>query len=177
MKKNNLIIIILLLSVLLSVCWYKYSSINPDFIADFVVRNKCVPIASVAQKTKDIDSNLSKYSLTTKDILNKSSQGGEQTRYELAGKALLVKQVFYGETGKAEATYYMKDNKVFYFKKINYEYVAPLSQDTSGNVKNIDTKEFYLDSNQSLCSWYLNKTLQANDVDTKDLVQYLTSRL
>ena len=89
----------------------------------------------------------------------------------------MIKQVFYGEIGKSEVNYYLENGKVFYVKKINTEYMLPLSEDSSGKVKNVETKEFYLDSNQDLCSWYLNQKLQSNDPDTKDLVHYLISGL
>jgi len=174
MKKNTLIIFILTI-LLVGSGYYIYSRQNlPQ-----TDRNECENISnqSVLAKAQAIEADKAKYKSTSKDILGKSSEGGVQTNYTLGGEPVFIEQKFYGETGKSEATYYLQNGKVFYFTKINTEYLLPISQDSSGKTKSIETKEFYLASNQQLCAWYLNKKIESVDKDTKDLVEYLTTGL
>jgi hypothetical protein len=171
MKKSNLVLLICLIIVLF-IGYFTYQNLNKQKIT---INDSC--ITDITQKVKNIEMNISKYSMATKDIIGKTTEGGQQTDYIFEGKKVLIKQIFFGETGKSEVNYYLENNKVYYFKKINTEYLLPISEDSSGKIKNIDTKEFYLDNNQNICSWYLNQKLQLNDQDTKDLTQYLLSSL
>ena len=119
----------------------------------------------------EIKNNISKYTLSTKEIMSKSTEGGQQTDYTFNGILVLKKQTFFGETGKAEIDYYFKNSKVFYINEKNTQYILPISEDSSGNVKKIDTKEFYIDIKQNLCVWYLNKQIQTNDAETESLIK------
>jgi uncharacterized protein YxeA len=158
MKKN--LILLILLVLVLSISYYLYKN-KKDVVCN----------TNVEQKKIEIDNNISKYSTTSKDIFGRSTEGGQQTNYTFDGKNKLIEQIFFGETGKSEIKYYLDSDKVFYIGKINTEYALPIYEDTSGKVKNVDMKEFYLDNNENLCSWYLNQNLQINDQDTKDLVK------
>lgn len=164
MKKNLVLLILLLL--ILFVSYYSYKN-KQDIICS----------TDVEQKIRDIDNNISKYSIASKDIFDRSTEGGQQTNYTLNEKNILIKQIFFGETGKSEIKYYFEANRVFYINKINTEYALPIYEDSSGKVENVDLKEFYLDNNQNLCSWYLNQKLQLNDGDAEDLIQSLISDL
>src|SRR3989338_6183079 len=113
----------------------------------------------------------------SKDIFGQSTQGGEQIDYSLNDQLIIKEQIFYGETGKSEASYYLSEGKVFYFIKKNTEYINSIYQDQSGAVKKVELKEFYFNSNQELCYWYFDKVLQTNDQDTKELIDYLLSGL
>lgn len=165
-------VLLICLIIVLFIGYYTYQNLNKQ---KATINDSC--ITGITQKVKNIETNISKYSIITKDITGKTTEGGQQTNYTFEGKKVLIKQIFFGETGKSEVNYYLENNKVFYFKKVNTEYILPISEDSSGKVKNIDEKEFYLGNNQDLCSWYLNQKLQLNDTDTKDLIQYLFSGL
>lgn len=131
----------------------------------------------VLSEAQGIQNNKSSYSTTSKDILGKSTEGGVQTNYILNGKIILIEQKFYGETGKSEVSYYLENGNVFYFSKVNTEYLLPISEDSSGKTKSTDSKEFYLGTGEQVCSWYLDKKVQPLDQDTKDLVDYLLAGL
>ena len=110
--------------------------------------------------------------------MGRSTEGGEQTEYlTLDGKRFLIKQIFFGETGKSEIFYYIDRAQVFYVKKINTEYILPLSEDSTGKVKNTITKEFFLDKEEKLCSWYENGMIQKNDIGSESLIGSLIANI
>lgn len=166
MNKKKLILLVLLILFFSSYYFYLTQK-----------NNTCVDINSVTSRIENIENNLSKYYVIEKDILDRSTEGGQQTNYIFEKETKLVKQIFFGETGKSEITFYLDKNKVFYINKVNTEYVLPIYKDSSGEIKNVVVKEFYLDQNQNLCSWYQNKKLQEDNQDTRDLIQYLVSSL
>ena len=120
---------------------------------------------------------LSMYTSVTKDVFGKSSEGGEQTDYLLGDERKFIKQTFYAETGKSEISYYLESEKVFYFEKINTEYVVPLSQDLRGEIKNVERNEFYIGNNQNLCFWYSDGQVQLNTKAARETVEYFVSDL
>jgi hypothetical protein len=146
-----------------------------------IVRNECqlisIHIQDAKNQVKDIENDVMKYATSSKDILGKSTEGGEQTNYTLNGAIVLIKQFFYGETGKSEISYYLQSGKVFYFTKKITTYSLPLAEDSSGNVKNVKVDDFYLGSNQNLCSWYSDQKIQPNDQGTINMVNDLISEL
>ncbi|MES2930498.1 MAG: hypothetical protein V4665_01810 [Patescibacteria group bacterium] len=129
------------------------------------------------KRARDIERNINTYAVASEDIADRSSEGGEQYTFTKGGSIVSIKQVFYGETGKSEISYYLKDNAIFYFVEKSTDYIVPLFEDSSGKIKNVDTGEFYLDSSQTLCLWHFNQRLRENDPDTIDRVQYLISNL
>ena len=142
-------------------------------------QNKCANVNTdnFKKQAQNIENDISKYASTSKDITDKSSEGGQQVNYTSGNQTVLVKQTFYGETGKSEVSYYLENGNVFYFIKKNSTYVAPLFQDPSGKVGSVEVKDFYLGDGHNLCSWFDNGKIQSNDQDTKDLVNYLVSGL
>jgi len=144
-----------------------------------IKEKKCekVNIDSVSQYAKEIADNLSKYKATNKDILGLSSEGGVKTSYTLNGAEILASQMFYGETGKSQIDFYFKNGKVFYILKKNYTYKFPLSENSSGEIKDTEIKDFFLDENQNLCFWFDNKKEEIVDKDTESLVDSLLSNL
>lgn len=174
MKKSQIFlttifILIIILGVYLNKTYNK--SINS------IMSDDCMSVDSVSLKVDNIQKDLSKYSKVTKDIVGQSSEGGEQINFNLNGNPSLIKQTFYGETGKSEVSFYLENNKVFFIKKKNSVYKLPISEDPTGVIASIESKDFYLNTEQNLCSWYKDKILQKNDADTTDLVNYLLSNL
>lgn len=165
-KKISLIIYFCFL-IALSFGFYKYQ--NQD---DKIIK-QCEDLSITSLKVKNIENDLSVYSVISKNIVDKSSQGGQQIDYLLNNEKRLIKQTFYGETGKSEVSYYLEDNKVFYINKKNTEYVNSIYEDPSGTIKNIKIKDFYLNRNQNLCFWFLNNKPQDKNKEIEDFVQYL----
>ncbi len=126
---------------------------------------------------QSIEANMASYASSTKDIVDQTTEGGEQITFTSNSDVVLIKQTFFGETGKSEVTYYLKNKKVFLINKTNTLYIVPLSEDTSGVAKSVDKKEFYLGSDQALCSWALNGQMQSNDADTQELIRYLINTI
>ncbi|MCX6744487.1 MAG: hypothetical protein NTX82_03115 [Candidatus Parcubacteria bacterium] len=150
---------------------------DPKYVITFRkynVSNGCgsVGINNIVKKAHSIENNIAKYAITSKDLW-RSTEGGQQTDYSLDNKIVLIKQIFFGETGKSELSYYLQNDKVFYILEKDTAYLLPLSEDSSAKVKNFEIKDFYLDSSQFLCSWHSNQKLQSNDQATKDLVKNL----
>ncbi len=173
MKKIHIIIVAILVIIILGFMLYKHqgSSVkNPD-----VASCEAVSAENTYSKADNIESKVSTYTSTTKDVMDQSTEGGQQTNYLSNGELVLVKQIFFGETGKSEVVYYIENSKIFYVKKTNTEYLLPLSEDASAKTKNVEIKDFLLNQDQKLCSWYKNKELQKNDLDTEDLLNYLIS--
>lgn len=152
---------------------YKHQSLTHS-VAD---GDGCVDVVKTNQEAAAISQNNSQYTLTTKSILDASSEGGEQTNYSLDNHLVLVKQSYYGENGKSQVSFYFRNGKVFYVHKENTEYLLPLSEDPSGKTKNIEIKDFYLNDNEILCLWYLNQKPQIINQNSQDLVAYLLSTL
>jgi hypothetical protein len=174
MKKNTIIIFIVALIIVGSgYCIYSKQNLSQGDIKEC----SNIVTADVLKKVGMIDGNKTKYASTSKDILGESTEGGVQINYTSGNELILIEQQFYGETGKSEVTYYLQNGKVFYFTKVNTEYLLPISQDSSGKIKSIETKEFYLGNEEQLCTWYLDKKLQSSDKDTGDLVDYLITGL
>lgn len=173
MKKIHITILALLIAVILGYVLYTHrdSSVkNPN-----VASCEAVNTESVYSKASNIESRASTYTTTTKDVMGQSTEGGQQTNYLSNGKLVLIKQIFFGETGKSEINFYIENDKVFYVKKTNTEYLLPISEDSSAKTKSVEVKDFLLNQDQKLCSWYKNKELQVNDSDTEDLLNYLVS--
>ena len=175
--KKNLLIILSVIAVA-GVAYFVYSNNKNQPPAN----NNNVPIAQCGEDNKKeqaniIGNNISQYATSTKDLIGKSTEGGQQINYSLDGKNILIKQTFYSETGKSEVTYYLDNGKVFYFTKKNYIYALPLSQDSSGKVKSIESNEFYLATDQSLCSWSSDGSVQSNTQAAKDTVNFLLTDL
>lgn len=178
MNKRNLTISVLLIAIILFFVGrrlYRPKKVNPSADQADVCAN--VNKDDYNKRASGIEKNIKEYSSTSKDITGKSSEGGQQIDYSLQGQTPLITQVFYGETGKSEASYYLQNGNVFYFVKKNSTYALPLFEDSSGKVKSLEVKEFYLGSDQSLCSWLDNGKVQQNDQDTKELVSYLIAGL
>jgi hypothetical protein len=171
MKKE--IIIVIVIGILLIGGSIIYKSYKP--IKYFFSSCQNISLDYTKEQVKKIDNNLSSYTSTTKDIMNKSTEGGQQTDYVSNSSRVMIEQIFFGETGKSEISYYLSNHKVFYVRKVNTNYMVPLSEDPSGKVKNTEVKEFILSKSQELCSWYQDKVIQQNDQDAKDLLSYLVS--
>ncbi len=177
--KKNIIITFGVVIILCLVGYYMYIK-NHNFVNQPVENiGQCDNLDLQVSKdlVQAIESDIDSYATSSKDIIDKSSQGGMQVDYLLNGKVVLVKQTFYGETGKSEVVYYFQKEKVFYINKKNTEYVLSLFEDPSGKIKSVEIKDFYLDSSQDLCFWYKNQELKPNDQDSRDLVQFLISGL
>ena len=172
MKKEIIIIVAILILLIGGLVIYKAQKPNHQTVTSACEK---INLEEVKTKARELDNKLSTYSSTTKDVMGRSTEGGEQTDYASNGKRVVVKQMFFGETGKSEILYYLSNEKIFYVKKINTEYLVPLSEDSSGKVKNTDIKEFVLNDNQELCSWYQDGATQEINQDTKDLLNYLVT--
>lgn len=123
----------------------------------------------------EIQNNIQNYEMSSQKLLNKSTESGQQDNYYYKGKSILKNQLFFGETGKVEISFYFKNNKVFYINEKDTEYISPIYEDSSGKPKHINTKEFYIDDKQNLCIWYLNKKVQENDPETESLIKSIIS--
>lgn len=171
--KNITLTIIVLIIIFFSYSSYKKKDFNQKKIG-----TSCENIfaTNVYSEAQIIENNINNYLITTKDIYGKSSEGGEQVNYTLKnGEMILIKQIFFGEIGKSEISYYFKNNLMFYVKKEDTEYLLPISEDSSYKIKSFEVKDFFLNSNKELCSWYKNKEMQSNSLDAKDLLEYLVS--
>lgn len=115
MKNKSIITIILLVSIVIGYTVYKNQGhpVNKNVI----VSCNNINTEDVYLKVKNTESKISSYSSSTKDVMGQSTEGGEQTDYMSNGERVLVKQIFFGETGKSEASYYLEGGIVFYIKK------------------------------------------------------------
>ena len=129
---------------------------------------------SKKEQASSIESGISQYASSTKDLTGKSTEGGQQIDYYSSdGKNRLIKQTFFGEAGKSEVNYYLDSGKVFHFTRKNYIYELPLSQDSNGKIKSIESNEFFLSADQGLCSWYSDGQVQENTQAAKDTVSFV----
>ncbi|OGI71693.1 hypothetical protein A3J61_02495 [Candidatus Nomurabacteria bacterium RIFCSPHIGHO2_02_FULL_38_15] len=177
MKNKNLTILSTIFVGLIIFTVYLYQKDN-IFLNNTISKDcKGIGQSSTLAQVNSIESKKNQYVSASKDIFGQSTQGGEQIDYSLNDQLIIKEQIFYGETGKSEASYYLSEGKVFYFIKKNTEYINSIYQDQSGAVKKVELKEFYFNSNQELCYWYFDKVLQTNDQDTKELIDYLLSGL
>jgi hypothetical protein len=172
MKKLTISLTILLIVIISGYPMYRHYNLTPKNLSTSCDNSPVTDSYSIAE---NIEKNTKNYAFTTKDIFGQSTEGGEQTNYTLDGKIVFIKQIFFGETGKSEVSYYFKNNNIFYVKKVNTEYLLQISEDSSAKVKTIEIKDFFINSNKELCSWYKNKEVQINDSDTRDLLNYLIS--
>lgn len=178
----TILIVILLMTFFYFLCFLKkdpsQNQNNNNTIDD---NNQCVLVneGEANRDVEQIEKHRTSYVSTTKSIMGKSTQGGTQINYSMNGKVVIVEQVFYGETGKSEASYYFKNGKVFYSRKKNIQYEGSIYDDNFNpdKVKSIEVKDFYLDLKENLCIWYENHQRQLIDNDTRDLVRYLISGL
>jgi hypothetical protein len=171
MKKGIIITLAILILLIEGFIIYKAQKSIQQTVTS-VCKN--INLEEVKTKAREIDNKL--YSLNNKDVEGRSTEGGEQTDYiSNSNNRMIVEQVFFGETGKSEILYYFSNNKIFYVKKVNTEYLVPLSEDSNGKVKNIEVKEFILNANQELCSWYRDGVFQEINQDTIDLLNYLVA--
>lgn len=181
MSKKTLTILIILLVFGAALMYYRdnlkrmYSGVlsgnnGVELCSSMAVEDIKVEIAEIEKKKYQYDQE-------KKDLLGLSTEGGEQISYADNNNTRLVRQIFYGETGKSEASYYVKDDYVFAIVKNNYLYEKPINVDPNTKVVSIEKKEFYLNNTRRVCSWYLDSILQENDADTQDLVNFLLSTL
>lgn len=180
MKKNITIVYLIIVVVGVAAFVYlNYWKNNIPYNNNNAVITGCENLNTVEVKKQAqlIESGIMQYHFSTKDVIGKSTEGGQQTNYSLEGKNKLIKQIFFGETGKSEVSYYLENGKIFYFSKKNSEYILPLSQDPTAKVKSVETNEFYLSSNQNLCSWYSNQQIQPNTQAAQDTVKFLVTDL
>jgi hypothetical protein len=177
MKKTYIIAACLLLLLTIGIGYYLTDKQEEPMPQANINECSNINIANVKANAQTIENGKASYKTETKDILDKSSEGGQQTNYKSGDKTVLIKQDFYGETGKSEASYYLENGKVYYVNKKNSEYANPLSQDSSGEVKSVEEKEYYLGSSQNLCSWYSNQVQQPNSKDAEELIEFLISGL
>lgn len=131
----------------------------------------------VLQHVGAVNDDIDRYTSSSRDLIGESSEGGQQITYSQGGDVVLVRQTFYGETGRSEASYYLNDGRVYYFTKTNLAYKSPLQIDPTGKVEHLEKKDFYFDNQQNLCFWYKNDMIQQVDQDTRQLVNYLISGL
>lgn len=179
MKTSKLTIIASLAILVVSISCYLYTEKQNNYSIAQDNEEACrnLNIQGIKKHAQVIEAGKANYASSTRYIFGESTQGGHQSDYRLNNEIVLREQVFFGETGRSEASYYLEDDKVFYFTKKNIEYINSIYQDHSGAVKKIDIKDFYFDKNQELCLWYLNQKIQPNDQDTADLIKYLLSGL
>jgi hypothetical protein len=96
MKKE--IIIVIVIGILLIGGSIIYKSYKP--IKYFFSSCQNISLDYTKEQVKKIDNNLSSYTSTTKDIMNKSTEGGQQTDYVSNSSRVMIEQIFFG----AEAT-------------------------------------------------------------------------
>ena len=150
------------------------------FLSNEDTSKKCSRLSEdyIKKEIDAINSNHNKYTQMSRKIWNVSAEGGMQTNYtDDKGAIRLIQQVFYGETGKSEASYYLDEKGIFFISKYNFTYEKPISIDSSVKIIKTEKKDFYLGENDQLCTWYLNGALQQNDADTRSLVDFLISKL
>ena len=114
-------------------------------------------IEETQKQAQAIENNLPSYASTTKDIMDKSTEGGQQTDYTAGTAKVLVRQVFYGETGKSEDSFFFKNGHVFFVQVKESRYAAPIFEDPSGKVQSVSVQEYYLDDNQNVCAVFNGK--------------------
>lgn len=173
MKKYILILIILLVGIIgtfFLVRAYRFpTSANST--------NGCDEVSIAAKKTQmmDIEAHYTSLSSSTRDLPNYSTEGGEQTTYTQDGIPVMIHQIFFGETGKSEAVFFLQNRKIFSIVKINYQYAQPIFTDNTGRIASTTSKVFYLNADGALCVWYQNNILQTVTSADRDLVQFLIS--
>lgn len=177
MKRDILIATLLILSVVSAVVYAQRNRRVPTTNTTDQGSARCGSTEDAKAEARLIEADLTKYATTTKDIFGKSTEGGQQTDYTLGGERKMIKQTFYAETGKSEISYFLENDKVFYFEKNNSEYLVPLSQDSTRKIKSTELNEFYIDGDQHLCSWYSNDQIQPNTQAAQDTVKYLVTDL
>jgi hypothetical protein len=179
MKKNIIIIVVVVIVAVLAFFNLRKDKGNQANNINNNTSTGCenISIENVKKQAQTTENNITQYASTTKDVLGKSTEGGTQTNFSLQGKNKLIKQTFFGETGKSEINYYLDNDKVFYFSKKNTEYILPLSQDSTAKIKSVELNEFYLGGNQNLCSWYSNQQIQPNTQAAQDTVNFLVTDL
>ena len=142
----------------------------------------CVPIVPVDRSREIVnlfDGSTSQFASTTVDVMGRSTEGGTQTTFTKSRAKQIVEQRFYGETGRSYMRfYYNEDGAIFAITKLNLSYHVPIYVDSSATVKMSEKKDFYLNRDGTVCSWFLNDVEQSVDRDTQDMIrEYIASIL
>ncbi len=164
MKKAKLYISISLIALLLMIGYYVFYA-KKNYHENIVINKECeiLNVPEVKKEAQLIEADKFKYSSSSRDIFGKSTEGGYQIDYQIGDEVILTEQAFYGETGKTEIKYYINNGKVFYLARKNFQYEAPLYVDTSGTIQSVESREYYFNSDEELCSWFLDEKLQQID--------------
>jgi hypothetical protein len=132
------------------------ASINPD---------------DVTKEAQLIDNSKTQYATTSKQVLGRSTDGGVQIDYFKDGKILLAEVGLFGETVNYKASYFVRNDKVYYFHEEVDRYERSVyAEDFSSSSKSIEIKDYYFDGNQKLCSWFINQESQPIDEKVKAYV-------
>lgn len=90
--------------------------------------------------------NSEKQKVTTVEMNGESTEGGELKVYkDLGGNLRKLKAFYYGETGKIEQEYYVKDGKLFFAFIVRYNYNRPLYWDEKTTKEMGDDEVFDLE--------------------------------
>lgn len=99
-------------------------------------------IAKIDSLTKAIESTANKLKTVKKDILGKSTEGGELTKFYTDKKIVMVTIRYYGEMGQNLTTYFPVDGNVIKIKSQEDHYDKPMYIEGS-KVDSSDVSFFY----------------------------------
>lgn len=143
-------------------------------------REECkkIDVHEVAERVGAIENNKTQYATTSRSVFGRSTDGGMQIIYSLNDKIILIEEELYGETVMSDTSYFLQDDRVFYFHMENTRYTRSIySEDFDPHGKSVEILDYYLDDDQMLCFWYKNGKLQLTDQAATDLVNRLISEL
>ncbi|WP_212002734.1 hypothetical protein [Chitinophaga sp. HK235] len=111
-----------------------------------------------------IDRNLSSLKRISKDVEG-STEGGEVALY-LSGKdTLKIEATFYGETGKSNHVFYLKNRLPVFYTDTTYLYAAPIYISSDAKIDSMLVDQITLQGD-SIVQWFRHEQ-PAKDADQK----------
>ncbi len=146
-------------------------------------------IDTVKKKYQFIRNNLNNCSRAVINLDTASTEGGQATAYSLGKKLLLIKVVYFGETGKEELKCYFDKEQLLFVVDKNHEYNRPIYWDKNharetGDTavfdyrKTVITEDRYYFYNGKLILWLDNNkkevdlTTGTNTIEGQGLIAY-----
>ena len=89
------------------------------------------PIKDIRAEYSSIRTQIENFSIDSLNIMGQSSEGGIAYIYKnRLGQSRLIISKFYGELGKIESEYYIKNDSLFFMFSQNFNYNAPFFMTT-----------------------------------------------
>ncbi len=122
-------------------------SSHNTFAGDKTPTNNTIDSVAAIKKIKSdfalINKQLKFFRKRTRDAFGMSAEGGVVTGYYNKGALKKIHCVFYGETGKTEADYYLNNKNLFFLYKKETVYDKPISL-KGFKIKNSTEYRYYL---------------------------------